>query len=103
MNPGQNQILLKSSDRFGILFAENLHKGLTPTVYSNNISMYKSFFNLNLLYFHVVIEATLVDASKSSKVVFPNASVVLNSIEIPASFILQKSYATGKILTTVAL
>lgn len=39
MNPGQGQILLNSSERFGILLAENLNKGLTSAVASENISM----------------------------------------------------------------
>ena len=40
MNPGQNQILLSSVERLGILLAENLNRGLTPTVMSENLSMY---------------------------------------------------------------
>lgn len=49
MNPGQNQMLLNSSERFGILFAENLYKGLTPTVVSDNISMWLSLSKSELI------------------------------------------------------
>lgn len=53
MNLGQSQLLLNSSERFGILLAENLNRGLTPTVASKNISMCP-FSKLKPIVSHVI-------------------------------------------------
>ena len=93
MNPGQNQILLNSVERLGILLAGNLHRGLTPTIVTDSISM----CYLNMIAIHVILllytgmEAKSVNTS-TSNIVFYDTN---NSIEIPASFIRHRSNSTG--------
>lgn len=40
VDPGQNQMLLNSTETFGLLLAENLKEGSTKVVKSDNISEY---------------------------------------------------------------
>ena len=46
-DPGRNQLLLKYVERFGILLAENLHRGLISTVSSDNLSMCLIFLSID--------------------------------------------------------
>lgn len=98
-------MLLNNSESFALLLASNLEVGSSRTVVSENIGMcvYSKVCN-NVYYFCmcctcIEIVAELVDARNISNVAFPNPNSNLtsdNSILIPASYIKQQSYATGK-------
>ena len=102
-DPGQSQRLLKNSERFALLLAENLHvAGASLTIVSENIGKNLSYVCSNIILYdhfsHIVIVVTLVDPNNTTDVTFPGPNVsVDNSLSISASYIQQRSNETGKL------
>lgn len=100
-DPGQSQKLLKNSERFALLLAENLHVvGASLTIVSENIGKNLSYVCSNITFYDhiIVIVVTLVDPNNTTDVTFPGPNIsVDNSLSISASYIQLRSNETGKL------
>jgi len=97
MDRNQSQMLLMTSERFGILLAESLDVGSPPLIVpSENIGMHLTPSNIIQIVFFKVFSAERLNGSTAMNVTF-NATQfdVPNSIVIPASFIQQRSNTKG--------
>ena len=103
MDRNQSQMLLMTSERFGILLAESLEVGPSPYILpSVNIGIYLIALKLSKLCFSIVFSAKLLNGTTAMNATF-NATQfnVSNSVFIPASFIQQRSNTTGVILMQI--